>query len=226
MVVADTAWIISPTGEILASGCLGDAARLPVVGRGGQIWVTYFDEAPSRGSDGAWRRVESGEFEFIEGSVVAVDEVRENSGYGRYTAGYTGMTVFDSSLRPVARHPMDGTSIVDVYATHTDGDCFWYVSYPKWVVDSYRPDGQGPPIADPSHKGAPLIASGDRLARFSGSGRHRDSLFVRLPDGGEEVSIVTFPDGSPLRRGAVTTWGPYLHYFDDLDWYMLDVFAT
>lgn len=203
-----TAWVLSPQGEVVASGCVGDASLRPVVSASGQIWVTYFDERPFRPGDGA-------------GNYT--DDVPEDSAFGRYTAGDTGMTVFDSNLEVIDRH--DGTYLVEVYATHTDGNRFWYVGYPSWVIDSHGPDGQRPPIPDPDHKGVTLIASGDRIARFSGAGEHRDSLFVRQPDGSETISIVTFPDGRPLNRGQLTTWGRYLHFFDGPDWYVVTVFG-
>lgn len=203
-----TAWVLSPHGQVVASGCVGDASLRPVVSASGQIWVTYFDERPFRPGDGA-------------GNYT--DDVPEDSAFGRYTAGDTGMTVFDSSLEVIDRH--EGTDIVEVYVTHTDGNRFWYVSYPNWVIDRHGPDGQQPPIPDPDHKGAVLVASGDRIARFGGGGPHRDSLFVRHPDGTDTISIVTFPDGRPLTRGAIATWGPYLHYFDGPDWYVVKVFG-
>ncbi|NMM91310.1 hypothetical protein B2J88_44610 [Rhodococcus sp. SRB_17] len=218
-----TAWVLSPHGEIVASGCFGDASLRPVVGTSGQIWVPYFDEKPFRERDGAWYKTDDDRWEFYIVSAVGLDDVAENSAYGHYTAGYTGMTVYNTNLEVIDRH--EGTDIVEVYATHTDGNRFWYVGYPNWVIDSYGPDGQRPPVPATSHKGATLIASGNQIARFGGAGPHRDSLFVRQPDGSEAISIVTFPDGRPLEQGGIATWGPYLHYFDGPDWYVVTVFG-
>jgi hypothetical protein len=66
---ADTAWIIDDAGHITASGCRGDAHRRPVVTSDGRIFVAYFDEHPSRGSDGAWSRDANGDWTLAPGSI-------------------------------------------------------------------------------------------------------------------------------------------------------------
>jgi hypothetical protein len=85
-------------------------------------------------------------------------------------------------------------------------------------------DGQENRLSLTDFKGASLIGSGDRLARFSGLGEDRDNLYTVSADGSTVREVVTFPDGMALRPGDIRTWGPQLHYLDGLDWYTLDVF--
>lgn len=221
--VPDTAWIIDDAGRVTAAGCLGDAHLRPVVTRDGRIFVTYFDEHPWRASDGAWKPDADGAWTLIPGSVLPLESVQEYSDHGRYTAGYTGMTIFDDRLHVVARHTSP-TDVLEVYASHTDGARFWYVSYPEWYIDTWGPDGQENRLSSKDFKGAPLLASGEHMARFGGPGAHRDTLYTVFPDGRIGREIVTFPDGTALRRGRVTTWGSQLHYVDGHAWSALDVF--
>lgn len=221
--VPDTAWIIDDAAHVLASGCLGDAHLRPVVTPDARIFVTYFDEHPWRASDGAWSRDAEGDWTLIPGSIVPLESVREYSDHGRFTAGYTGMTIFDDRLRVLDRH-CSPTDVLEVYASHTDGQRFWYVSYPEWYIDEWGPEGQENRLPPTDFKGAPLIAYGERIARFSGPGENRDSLYTALADGTTVRDVVTFADGTALHRGDVTTWGRFLHYLDGLAWYTLDVF--
>jgi hypothetical protein len=218
----DGAWVVDASGNILASGNFGDALLRPVVGSNGEIWVTYFDEHPGRSSDGAWSRTENGDYDMIPDSVIPVESVDEYSDYGKYTAGYTGMTVYDVDLKVVGRH--EGTDICEVYYSHTDGTRFWYVSYPEWVIDCWGSGGQEFAIWPDGLKGSPIIACDKGLARFSGEGGHRDSLFFHRPDGTLCEEVVVMPDGNQLRQGQIATWGRYLHFLDGLDWYRLAVF--
>lgn len=221
--LSDGAWIIDGTGGIVATGCLGDAHLRPVVTLDGRILVSYFDEHPDRGCDGAWTRNAKGEWEMIPDSVRPVESVDEYSDFGRYTAGYTGMTVFDDQLRVMGRHSSP-TDICEVYAWHTDGERFWYVSYPEWQVDVWDPDGQGKRIPSGELKGAPLICYGDGIARFSGPGEDRDTLYTITADNNVIREVVTFPDGTALRQGDIATWGRQLHYLNGAEWFVLDVF--
>ena len=219
----DTAWVVDEQGNVLASSNLGDASLCPVVGKDGQIWVTYFDEAPQRGKGPTYRRAENDEWVLIPGSAIPLESVGEYSDRGKHTAGYTGMTVFDEDLKVVDRHS-SGTYICEVYWTHTDGERFWYLSYPTWAIDVWGPDGQEAPIPASVFKKGPFVACSEGVARFSAPGEHRDSLYTPQLDGTIREEMVVFPDGTPLRQGIVSSWGRYLHYFDGLDWYRLLVF--
>lgn len=229
-VVDDNAWVVDAAGRLLRAGSLGDALLRPVVSRGGLVWVTYFDEAPDRGCLGAHRRNDDGAWVAIPGSFVPEELVDECSDYGRYTAGYTRMTVFSSDLQVLGRHL--GSDIREVCATHTDGESFWFVGYPDWNVEQWRAASPVRSRIVSGRGGAPLLTDGERLARFSGAGSERDSLFMAQPDDwygeegvGHEVEwIVTMPDGSALRGGFVRTYGGVLHYLDGLDWYWLRPF--
>lgn len=221
--VVDTAWVIDAGGSIQARGCLGDAHLRPVVTPDARIFVTYFDEHPDRGCDGAWVRDNDGGWVAVPNSARPLAFIDEYSAEGRYSAGYSGMTVFNDQLRVIGRH-VSPTPVCEVYAFHTDGERFWYVSYPDWVIDSWGPHGQGKPQASGEFKGMPLIAHGGRIARFGGDGQDRDSLYTQDDDHQMRREVVTYPDGTALRRGIVTTWGHQMHYVDGLNWYVLDVF--
>ncbi|MFT3714782.1 MAG: hypothetical protein QM774_02215 [Gordonia sp. (in: high G+C Gram-positive bacteria)] len=224
----DSAWVIDTSGHVIASGSLGDACLEASVGSAGQIWVPYFDEAPQRGLAGIWERNAHGDMEFVEDSIVPTESVAEDSGYGRFTAGYTGMTIFDENLRVVGRHDREksDTDICEVYMSATDGERYWYFSYPDWNIDCVGPEGQAPPIHDDRHKAGFLIAAGEQIAFFSGPGPDRDSLFLRKSDGSEEMSIVTMPNGAALTPGMVAAWGGTLHYVADNVWYRVDALTS
>ncbi|MBT1167300.1 hypothetical protein [Bifidobacterium simiarum] len=202
----DAAWRIDDDGKVLAHGNMGDALLCPVVGKDGTIWATYFDEMP-------WREDSDDD---------------EYSDEGRYTAGYTGMTVFDDQFHVVGRHHTS-TAITEVYWSHTDGNDFWYLSYPDWNIDHWTSRGWKQPIPADQLDSSPFIAYRDRLARFSGPGEDRDTLYYDPVDPSEPLQawdkvVVTLPDGSPLRRGRVITWGNMLYYLYGHDWYLLTVF--
>lgn len=202
----DAAWRIDDDGNVLARGNMGDALLCPTIGKDGTIWATYFDEMPDR-----WDSDD--------------DELSDD---GRYTAGYTGMTVFNDQLHVVSRHHTP-TLIGEVYWSHTDGNDFWYLSYSDWMIDHWTPHGWEQPIPANQLGGSPFIAYHNRLARFSGPGEDRDTLYYVPSDPHEPVQtwrkvVVTFPDGTPLQRGHITTWGNMLYYVHGYDWYTLKVF--
>lgn len=142
-----------------------------------------------------------------------------------FDEGDAEMNVFDSSLRQIGTHSIPDSYVCEVYADHTDGETYWYVSYPDWEAFTWSAEGQGETIAPSHHKGAPIIAAAGKVARFGGADELRDALFLQRPDGGETIVLVTFPDGSVLNRGSIATYGPYLHYLDGLDWYRVNVFG-
>ncbi|BDR55739.1 hypothetical protein [Xylocopilactobacillus apis] len=145
--LADSAWIVSEQGKVLSSGNMGDALSCPTVAQDETIWAPYFDEHPGRD----------------EGPVD------ESSDYGKYTAGDSGMTVFDDHLKVLGRHNSP-TYVMDVYYSHHDGYRYWYLSYPDWIIDNWSASGQGEPMAADDElelRGAPFLMYKNRLARLS-----------------------------------------------------------
>lgn len=140
-----------------------------------------------------------------------------------FDEGDDEMRVFGPDLVERGRHDGDGW-LCKVYWQHSDANRYWYVEYPAWKIHSWGPHGQEQSIDAGRFKGGPFLVNDGRVVWFSGPGEHRDSLFALRANGAIQVSVVTSPDGSALRRGTIASWGRILHYIVGDAWYAVDVF--
>ncbi|BDR52914.1 hypothetical protein KIM372_08210 [Bombiscardovia nodaiensis] len=224
--LADSAWIVSEQGKVLSSGNMGDALSCPTVAQDGTIWAPYFDEHPVRDDD----------------------PVDESSDYGKYTAGDSGMTVFDDHLKVLARHNSP-TYVMDVYYSHHDGHSYWYLSYPDWIIDNWSTSGQGEPMAANDElelRGVPFLMYKNRLARLSvfeveWTRRRRPldehvSLY-RYPQRSDIASVsrdkvqqtlLTYPNGLQASMDVlVCSWSNKFYLIDkDTSWYEIEAFPS
>ncbi|BDR52918.1 hypothetical protein KIM372_08250 [Bombiscardovia nodaiensis] len=222
----DGAWIISDRGQVLSTSNMGKALLCPVVAQDGTIWAPYWDE-----------------YEWRDDRVVD-----EESDYGKYTAGCTGMTVFDDHLKVIGRHDSP-TFALEIYASHHDGRTFWYLSYGEWVIDSWGPKGQGQPMPandDLQLVGAPFLIYKDRLARLGNIARDYErnrkpegyvSLYRYPPSDNpatptkvniEDIrqTVLVYPDMRPVSMDDfISSWGNKFYLVDHSQhWYELEAF--